>query len=188
MDPIHLTPPPEFSSPRLTMRHYLLQDAGMYLRMVRENWEHLYEFLPENVEKAQNEADIEAVFRWLDTEREKKNIFVWGIWEKTTGQYVGEVYLANADWHVPSIELGYFLVKAATGKGYATEAARTAIQIAFEDLHVIRVDLQVRSDNPASQRVAEGCGFRYEGCQRLRHRKKSGELVDRLWYGLLKEQ
>ena len=30
-------------------------------------------------------------------------------------------------------------------------------------------------------------GFRLEGCQRLRHRKKDGSLVDRLWYGLLRE-
>ena len=47
------------------------------------------------------------------------------------------------------------------------------------------MDLQVRADNAASQRVAERCGFRLEGRQRLRHRKKDGTLVDRLWYGLL---
>jgi RimJ/RimL family protein N-acetyltransferase len=48
--------------------------------------------------------------------------------------------------------------------------------------------LQCRADNIASQRVAEHLGFRQEGCQRLRHRKKDGRLVDRLWYGLLREE
>ena len=59
------------------------------------------------------------------------------------------------------MEIAYGVDDKHQGKGYATEAARTAIQIAFEDLHVMRVDLQVRSDNLPSQRVARrepGCG------------------------------
>ena len=85
-------------------------------------------------------------------------------------------------------ELGYFLVRDATGQGFATEAARAALGYAFTHLEVSRVDLQCRADNLASQRVAERCGFRLEGRQRLRHRLKSGALVDRLWYGLLRSE
>lgn len=40
----------------------------------------------------------------------------------------------------------------------------------------------------ASQRVAERCGFRKEVRLRQRNRKKNGELVDRLWYGLLRSE
>jgi RimJ/RimL family protein N-acetyltransferase len=80
------------------------------------------------------------------------------------------------------------LLKDCTGRGYATEAARAALRYAFEIIQVVRVDLQCRVDNQASQRVAERCGFKLEGRQRLRHRKKNGELVDRLWYGLLREE
>jgi len=50
------------------------------------------------------------------------------------------------------------------------------------------MDLQCRGDNEASRRVAERCGFRLAGRQRLRHRKKDGTLVDRLWYGLLRSE
>jgi RimJ/RimL family protein N-acetyltransferase len=95
------------------------------------------------------------------------------------------MYLANADWHVPCIELGYFVVRASTGKGMATEAARATIGFAFEHLWVTRIELQCAADNTASIRVAERCGFQYEGRLRQRHRKKAGEVVDRLWYGLL---
>jgi RimJ/RimL family protein N-acetyltransferase len=188
IDPFTLAPPAEFDSDRLLMRSYRPEDAGMYYGMVHENWDHLYEFLPENVEKAHNEADMEDVIHWLDSQWEQRNIFLFGIWDKAAGSYAGEVYLANPDWHVPSIELGYFLVQSSTGKGYATEAARAAIRYAFDHFKVIRLDLQCRADNEASQRVAERCGFHLEGCQRLRHRKKSGKLVDRLWYGLLREE
>jgi RimJ/RimL family protein N-acetyltransferase len=93
-----------------------------------------------------------------------------------------------AEWDVPRIEVGYFVVQAQTGKGYATEAARATVRFAFEHLGVLRVELQCRADNLASKRVAERCGFVYEGRMRQRHRKKAGDLVDVLWYGLLRSE
>jgi RimJ/RimL family protein N-acetyltransferase len=179
--------PAEFETNRLFLRTYRVADARLYFDMVHENWDHLYEFFPENVQAMQSEEDAEAVLRWLNNEWQERNIFIFGLWEKSTGRYLGETYLANPDWHVPSIELGYFLVQSATGHGFATEAAQAALIYAFKRLNVIRVDLQCRADNTASQRVAERLGFQLEGRQRLRHRKKDGTLVDRLWYGLLRE-
>jgi RimJ/RimL family protein N-acetyltransferase len=188
MDPQQLDPPTEFASERLFMRAYRPGDGTLYFRMIRENWDHLYEFLPPKVEAMQNEAEAEAVIRWLNSEWQPRNLFIFSIWEKASGNYTGEIYLANPDWHVPSLELGYFVVRASTGKGFATEAARATLRYAFEHMQVSRVDLQCRSDNEASQRVAGRCGFRLEGCQRLRHCKKDGMLVDRLWYGLLRSE
>ena len=188
MDPHQLDPPTGFESERLRLRPYRPDDAALYFNMVRQNWDHLYEFLPAIVETMQSEADAEAFIRWLDAEWQQRSLFLFSAWEKASGSYVGETYLANPDWHVPSIELGYFLVQASTGKGFATEAAQAALRYAFEQLGVSRVDLQARADNEASQRVAGRCGFHLEGRQRLRHRKKNGEVVDRLWYGLLRSE
>jgi RimJ/RimL family protein N-acetyltransferase len=178
----------EIETERLFLRAYRPEDDGLYFQMVRDNWDHLYEFLPEKVQAMQSEADARAYLGWLNAEWEQHNLFLFGLWEKASGRYVGETYLANPDWHVPSIELGYFLVKTATGRGYATEAARAALVCAFDRLNVSRVDLQCRADNTASQRVAQRLGFVLEGCQRLRHRKKDGALVDLLWYGLLRAE
>lgn len=188
MDPLQLDPPSEFPSERLILRAYRPEDKTVYFRMVRENWDHLYEFMPPNILAMQNEADAETFIGWVNSEWQQRNLFLFSLWEKASGCYIGEAYLANPDWHVPSIELGYFLVQASTGKGFATEAARAALRYAFEQLQVSRVDLQCRADNVASQRVAERCGFQFEGRQRLRHRMKSGALVDRLWYGLLRSE
>ncbi len=188
MDPHQLNLPGEFSSERLLMRPYRPEDAEMYFRAIRDNREHLLDFLTEEMEAMRSAADAEAIIRWENAGWQQHNLFIFGIWEKASGAYSGEVYLANADWHVPSIEVGYFLLKDCTGKGYATEAAQAALRYAFEIIQVVRVDLQCRVDNQASQRVAERCGFQLEGRQRLRHRKKNGELVDRLWYGLLREE
>jgi RimJ/RimL family protein N-acetyltransferase len=185
MNPLLLDVPTEFSSERLMLRCYRPSDSAMYYQMLRTNWDHLYEFMPSDLVDVQNEQDVEVVIRRHMAEWDLLNLFIFGVWEKATGNYVGESYLANADWKVPCIEVGYFVVQASTGKGFASEAARATTRFAFEHLKVLRVELQVRADNEASIRVAERCGFTYEGRLRQRHRKKANTVVDVLWYGLL---
>lgn len=185
MKPILAKIPTEFSSEHLYLRRYRPEDSAVYFQMLQANRDHLREFLPPLLEAVQNEADAERVLRQLIAEWQPGNLFIFGVWEKGSNSYVGEAYLANPDWHVPCIELGYFVTKENTGRGYATEAAQATLQFAFEYLKVVRVELQCAADNEASQRVAERCGFTLEGRQRQRQHKKDGTLVDRLWYGFL---
>jgi RimJ/RimL family protein N-acetyltransferase len=177
--------PTEFTSERLHLRRYGPNDSAMYYRMLRENWEHLYEFLPSFLVNIRGEEDIKAWFERQATEWHALNLFLFALWDKATGAYVGESYLANPDWEVPRIEVGYFIVKDFTRQGYATESAKAAIQYAFEKMKVLRIDLRCAADNVGSMQVAKRCGFTQEGCFRQHHRKKDGTLVDMLWYGLL---
>ena len=188
MNPILLDIPTEISTDRLMLRSYRPGDGAVYHSMVQENRDHLYEFLPVHVLALENPEDAEVVIRKLVAEWQLRNLFLFGMWEKATGSYIGETYLANADWEVPCIELGYFLIKASTGKGYATEAARAVIRFAFEYLKVSRIELQVAAGNTPSVHVAERCGFRLEGRLRRRQSRKDGSLVDKLWFGLLRSE
>lgn len=188
MNPLLLDLPTSFSSDRLLLRCYQPGDGAVYYQMLQENRTHLYEFLPSSVQVVQSVEEVEVLFRRLMADWHLRNLFIFGLWEKATGAYVGESYLANADWEVPRIEVGYFLSQSSTGKGYATEAARAAIGYAFRHLNVSRVDLRCAADNQASQQVATRCGFVQEGRFRRQHRKKDGTLVDMLWYGLLREE
>jgi RimJ/RimL family protein N-acetyltransferase len=160
----------------------------MYYQMLRANAEHLYEFMPAILRPVQSEEEVEVILRKLAADWALRNLFIFGVWEKATGAYVGETYLANANWDVPRIEVGYFIVQASTGKGYATEAARATIRYAFEQLDVVRVELCCSADNHGSRRVAERCGMELEGRFRDNHRKRSGALVDTLWYGIVRSQ
>lgn len=186
MNPHALTLPISFTTLRLSMRRYCPADGAMYYQALRANRNHLYEFMPEEMLVLQNAEDAEGFIRWQNAEWDARKVFIFGIWEKATGDYVGEVYVANADWHVPCIEAGYFVLAAYTRRGIATEALRGITRYAFEQMGVLRVELQCSADNEASRSVAEKCGFRYEGCMRQRNRKKDGTLVDRLWFGLLR--
>jgi RimJ/RimL family protein N-acetyltransferase len=56
-------------------------------------------------------------------------------------------------------ELGWMFDRAASGKGYATEALDAALAWGKEALRPVRVIAIVAPDNAASTRVAEKCGF-----------------------------
>jgi RimJ/RimL family protein N-acetyltransferase len=180
--------PIDFTSQRLFLHRYHPEDAAAYFSMLQDNQLHLHEFMPAILVNVQNVEDVRAVIEWQIEKWESDELFIMGVWVKNSGEYVGEVYLANADWEVPCIEVGYFTVQNQGGKGYASEACREACRIAFERLRVRRVELQCAGDNEKSARVAQHCGFTLEGRLRERHHKKDGTTVDRLWYGLLRHE
>ena len=60
------------------------------------------------------------------------------------------------------VEVGYHLFPQYWGKGYATEAAKTCMEWAFEELNVPRVISLINPDNAASSNVAKRNGLALE--------------------------
>lgn len=88
----------------------------------------------------------------------------WAIEEKSTGEFVGEVGLADFKRDIsPSMqgdpELGFALVPRVHGKGYATEAVRGGLSWADANIARPRSVCLVNPQNLASRRVAEKCGY-----------------------------
>lgn len=80
--------------------------------------------------------------------------------------------------------LGYWLTPAARGRGVASRAVRLIAGWAFQTLGLARLEITCGPDNHGSRRVAERCGFSYEG--RLRsHQTFKGGRRDTLVFGLL---
>ena len=82
-----------------------------------------------------------------------------------------------------SAEIGWWLSPRYWNQGITTVAVRRYVRYCFEDLDLHRVDAGVFKTNPASVRVAEKVGLRFEGVAVDGYRKK-GEVVDRLQFGL----
>ncbi|MCJ7420802.1 GNAT family N-acetyltransferase [Sphingomicrobium astaxanthinifaciens] len=72
------------------------------------------------------------------------------------------------------IEIGYWIAEEHWGKGYATEAARAALEIA-RTLGWSRIEAGHFLDNPASGRVLEKLGFVATGAHAMRHSCGRGE-------------
>ncbi len=74
-------------------------------------------------------------------------------------------------------ELGYWIGRPCWGRGYATEASRAAIRHGFASCGLERIWASHFLRNPASGRVLEKCGMRFEGVAR-RYVKKWGVYED----------
>lgn len=84
---------------------------------------------------------------------------VWSVIEKASGKWVGRVgAFMPYDW--PGPEIGYSFTPAVWGKGYATEAARAAVDDAFARLEWPEVLHLIDERNTASQAVAKRLGAR----------------------------
>src|SRR5579863_3326465 len=74
--------------------------------------------------------------------------------------------MVGADWREEETpELGYWLGVDYWGQGFATEAARAAIDFTFEDFDVELMRSGARVANPASRNVLEKCGFQWSGVE-----------------------
>ena len=81
------------------------------------------------------------------------------------GEPVGGAMLTRHDPIRGQVELGYWLLRAAWGRGIATRVVRALAEHAFST-GLARVEATVRPANEASVRVLERAGFTREGVKR----------------------
>jgi RimJ/RimL family protein N-acetyltransferase len=82
---------------------------------------------------------------------------MFAVEEKHSGQFVGRV----GPWFPPTwpdFEIGWGITREAQGRGYATEAARAAIDWAFANFEIAQVIHCIDRENTASQGVARRLG------------------------------
>jgi RimJ/RimL family protein N-acetyltransferase len=87
---------------------------------------------------------------------------LWAVEERETGLLAGRVGCWRPEgW--PGLELAWTLQRAFWGRGYATEAARAALEVAHIFLREPHVISMIHSENQASVRVAQRLRMRLEG-------------------------
>jgi ribosomal-protein-alanine N-acetyltransferase len=111
-------------------------------------------------------------------------------WASKPGRYVildeGEVVgglslVATANDSISSAMLGYWVAEDHGGRGLATAAVSAALEVAFGELGLHRVEAGTLVDNARSQRVLEKCGFTRVGVLR-EHLLIGGEWRDHYLY------
>ena len=115
--------------------------------------------------------------------RERGVLFPYVIEDTSDASILGGVTLRHFDPMRGVIEVGYWLLPEARGRGLATQAVRAVAREAFAS-GIRRIEANVRIGNDASERVLERAGFTREGIRRrlLRH---DGEQVDATAFSLL---
>jgi len=84
---------------------------------------------------------------------------------------VGGLGLKDVSGEHLRAEIGYWIGRPFRGQGYAREAVRALLRLAFGPLGLVRIEAGVFPGNAASMRVLRANGFRREGRMRQEVRK-----------------
>ncbi len=157
-----MSAPKALSTDRLLLRQFRLEDFEAYAAIMGD----------------------EEVSRYLGDGKPRPRGIAWreiattlGHWEllgfghyaverQSDGVLLGKVgFLMPESW--PEFELGWVLGRGYWGLGYATEAARACLGVAFDSLQRERVASFIRPDNEPSKRVAARIGETHESAAEL---------------------
>lgn len=96
-------------------------------------------------------------------------------------EYQGTVSLKHIDHKNGTAEYAIVLRKSAMGQGLAKQATEEILNIAYNELGLRKVYLNVLTENTHAQHLYERCGFILEGTA-VAHILKDGHPKDLYWY------
>ena len=145
-------PIPRLETPRLVLRAWQHSDIEAYAPMLADA--DVMRFLGGPVDRAEAWRRMaQHAGHWS-----LRGYGNWAIERRADGALLGRAGLWEPDgW--PDLELGWMLARAAWGHGYATEAARAALEWSWNTLAAERLISIVHAENEASARVARRLGM-----------------------------
>lgn len=169
---------------RLILRRFRSEDAPAMFR----NWagdREVPKFLTWNVHRSV--ADTECVVNMWTAQYNDTSTYNWVIVLKELGEPIGSIDVCRIYENIGGAEIGYCIGKPWWGKGIMTEAFSAVIPYLFNaGFEQIRAAHAVQ--NPASGRVMEKCGLKYEGTFRRFFRSTAGELLDLSFYSIQRDE
>lgn len=159
--------PSEFRTARLLIRRWQPSDAPALAPVLAANVDHLAPWIPWRVAEPLPAEPLAARLREFALAFDENREWRYGIFGAEDGRILGDVGLFprgdkgrvafDAADHV---EMGYWLRTDATGRGFATEAARAALAVARSLPGMSRVIIRCDERNVPSAAIPRRLGFR----------------------------
>ena len=132
-------------------------------------------------------ATIDSTLEFINSSQNNNDSIHFAIAASEDDEYLGTVSLKNIDQSAKTAEYVISLRKRAQGKGYGYEATVKILDYAFCQLNLVRVYLNVFSDNKKAINFYEKFGFIYEG-EFLNHIRVRNEFKSLKWFRLTKSE
>ena len=171
---------------RLVVRCYEPSDLQMQVDSITESIEHLKPWMawahaePEPIEeKAKRLRRFRAEF-------DLGQNFGYGIFNPNETRLLGGIGLM-ARVGENQLEIGYWIHKDFVNQGLMTEATAALVRVAFEIIHIHRLEIHCDPGNFASAAIPRKLGFMHEGTLRAKTRFLD-RWSDSMVWGLLEEE
>ena len=133
------------------------------------------------------ETTIKQYEKWIEDYNDEKT-FRWIVELKGTHDLIGTIDVSTRFIKYDSCEIGYCYSDKYWNNGYATEALKAVIKYLFEACEAELVNAEFMENNPASGKVMEKAGMKFEGRLRSRVIDKNNIRNDLLNYSITKEE
>lgn len=171
---------------RLVVRCYNPSDAQLLAKSVTESVDHLKPWMPwvhlepEAIEE--KEERLQRMRGLFDLQRD----YTYGIFNKDESRLLGGTGL-HTRLSESELEIGYWIHKDFTNKGLTTESTAALIKVAFEIIHIHRIEIHCDPANLASASIPRKLGFTHEGTLRAKT-PFLGRWSDSMIWGLLEDE
>jgi RimJ/RimL family protein N-acetyltransferase len=153
-------------TPRLLLRPWAAADAQSLRPVLERNRSHLEPWIPVHVASLVSlEALAGRLSRFADDFTAGRG-FRYALFAVSDSRLLGEadMFPRNASGRVPlaqadRVELGYWLDRDETGRGFATEAAGALLDVAKTLASITQVEIRCETGNEPSRRVPPRLGF-----------------------------
>jgi len=154
---------------RLVVRCYHPSDAQMLADTVTENVEHLKPWMPwAHAEPEPFQVKVDRLRRFRG-EFDMGDDFIYGIFNKDESRLLGGTGLHTRIGN-EQLEIGYWIHKDFINQGLVTESTAALVKVAFEIMHIHRLEIHCDPGNLASASIPRKLGFTHEGTLRAKTR------------------
>jgi RimJ/RimL family protein N-acetyltransferase len=157
---------PTLRTARLTMRRWRRDDREPFALMNADPT--VMEHFPTLLTPDETSLLIERI----EADFDKHGFGLWALEVTATGEFIGFTGLSipGFDAHfMPAVEIGWRLARPAWGHGYATEAARAALDFGFTQRHLPEVVSFTTPGNLRSQAVMRRLGMTHDPADDFDH-------------------
>ena len=115
------------------------------------------------------------------------DFYNWAITLKENGdEPIGNISVVRINPATDCAAMGYAMSRAHWRKGIMPEALKALVDFLFDEVGFNRIEAEHDVNNPASGKVMEKAGLRYEGTLRQSGRSNQG-IIDVVWRAILKQ-
>jgi len=157
----------ELTNGEITLRPFTYADAKQWrrVRALNRDWLEEWEATVPNTSKSdglKGALSFRKMVRAFAKEAKAGRSYSFGIFSGPN--LIGQINLGGIIYGaLRGAHIGYWIDKNYANRGYMSEAVNMVTDFAFNELELHRIEINIRPENSPSIRVAEKCGYLYEG-------------------------
>lgn len=167
----------EFETPRLLMRRFELKDVAPFAAL------NVDPVVMEHFESVQTLDETNRFIERIESHFDDLGFGLWALELKDSGEFIGFTGLMTPTFEAhftPAVEIGWRLARKHWRKGYASEAAREALRIGYENHALDEIVSMTATTNIPSQAVMRSIGMHHDPADDFDHpRLPAGHPLER---------